>query len=315
MKILITGAGGFIGNVLAQELLKDPSHRLVLTDVVDITLSDEVPHPENATIIKADLFAEAHRVVHADLDAVFLLHGIMSSGAEEDFELGLRVNVDATRNLLDCIRKTRANVRIIYASSIAVYGRPFPESITEGVLPTPEGSYGSEKLICEALINEYTRRGMIDGFSVRLPGITVRPGQPAQAASSFLSGIIREPMANRTCLVPTKDRSKAFWICSPKILVKNLIHILGLPGDVLPRHRRVLNAPGSLVTIQQMRDALAAIGGSDRLRYIEETENTTFDELVQSWPCNFDVSLALSLGLCPAESFEKAVADYLPFCA
>ncbi|KAJ9652256.1 hypothetical protein H2198_008466 [Neophaeococcomyces mojaviensis] len=311
MKILITGAGGFVGQFLANELLQSPSNRLVLTDIVDVARPKCSLHSENAIIIKADLLTESSKVVRHDLDAVFILHGIMSSGAEANFDQGFQVNFDATRNLLDCIRKAKPRIRVIYASSIAVYGRPFADKITEDVFPTPEGSYGCAKLMCETLINEYTRRGYVDGFVVRLPGITVRPGQPAQAASSFLSGIIREPLARKRCLVPTTDRSKSFWICSPHILVKNLIHLLSLPNHALPIHKRALNLPGSLVSIQQMRNALARVGGDDKLNYIDEAENTGFDELVQSWPCNFDVSLALKLGLYPAESFEKAVEDYL----
>jgi nucleoside-diphosphate-sugar epimerase len=313
MKILITGAAGFVGQFLTQELLKDPSNRLLLTDREEFVLPSGSPHPENATIIKADLVTETSKVVHRDLEVVFILHGIMSAGAEANLDMGFRINVDATRNLLDCIRTITPPIRVVYASSIAVYGRPLPESITEDSFPTPEGSYGIGKLICETLINEYTRRGFIYGFSVRLPGITVRPGQPAQAASSFLSGIIREPLAGKKCIVPTKDRSKSFWICSPKSLVVNLIRIMNLSATALPPHKRALNTPGSLVSIQEMRDALARIGGEDKLDYIEEAENTGFDELVESWPCNFDVSLALSLGLCPAESFERAVEDYLKY--
>jgi nucleoside-diphosphate-sugar epimerase len=313
MKILITGAAGFVGQFLTKELLKNPSNRLLLTDREDFVLPSGSLYPENATIVKADLLTETSKVVHHDLEAAFILHGIMSSGAEANFDMGFQVNVDATRNLLNCIRKFTPPIRVVYASSIAVYGRPFPENITEDVFPSPEGSYGIEKLICETLINEYTRRGYIVGFSVRLPGITVRPGQPAQAASSFLSGIIREPLARKKCIVPTKNRSKLFWICSPKVVVLNFICIMSLSATALPLHKRALNAPGSLVSIQEMRDALVRVGGEDKLDYIEEAQNTRFDELVQSWPCNFDVSLALSLGLCPAESFERAVEDYLQY--
>jgi nucleoside-diphosphate-sugar epimerase len=131
MKILITGAGGFIGQFLTQELLKDPLNRLLLTDRVDFLVPSGSRYPENATIVRADLLSEASNVVHRDLKAVFILHGIMSSGAEADFDMGFRVNVDATRNLLDCIRTTAPSIRVVYASSLAVYGRPFPESITE----------------------------------------------------------------------------------------------------------------------------------------------------------------------------------------
>lgn len=311
MKILITGAGGFIGQYLAKELLKNPENKLVLTDISDVSTPPSSRYPQNATCIQADLATESQAVLANDVDSVFILHGIMSSGAETNFNLGQRVNVDATRHLLDCIRNTKPGIRVVYASSIAVYGRPFPNMITEDVYPTPEGSYGSEKVICETLINDYTRRGYINGFSIRLPGVIIRPGPPAQAASSFLSGIIREPLAGKKCIVPTTDRSKAFWVCSVKVLVSNLIHVLDLSGNALPLYKRVLNAPGLLVTVQKMRDTLARVGGQDTLDYIEEVEDTGFGDLVQSWPCNFDVSLAISLGMAPAESFDRAVEDYI----
>ena len=312
MKILITGAGGFIGQYLTRELLSDPDNHLILTDISDPSPPPSSLHPGNATCIKADIQAESASLVQQyAIDAVFILHGIMSSGAEANFDLGFRVNFDATRRLLDNIRSARPGVRVVYASSIAVYGRPFPDRITEDVYPTPEGSYGCEKLLCETLINDYSRRGYIDGFAVRLPGVSVRPGAPAQAASSFMSGIIREPLAGRTCIVPTTDRSRSFWICSPNVVVQNLARLLTVHSDVLPRHKRVLNLPGSLVTIQEMRDALEKVAGRDKLEYIEEAEDDGFGDLVRSWPHNFDVSLALKIGLLPAESFERAVQDYV----
>ncbi|ETS76644.1 hypothetical protein PFICI_12031 [Pestalotiopsis fici W106-1] len=311
MKILITGAGGFLGQMLAKELMNDSNHYLILTDVSAVAPPASLPHTERVTAIQADLYESSSVVVQPDIDAVYILHGIMSSGAEADFEMGFRVNFDATRNLLDQIKSKRPGIRVIYASSIAVYGRPFPDVITEGTYPTPEGSYGNEKLMCETMINDYTRRGYIDGFSIRLPGIAIRPGPPAQAASSFLSAIIREPLASRKCTVPTADRSSPFWVCSPKIAVLNLVRLLTIPSTCLPSHRRAINAPGSLVTIQEMRDALVKIAGEDRLKYVEEAADTRFGKLVQSWPHNFDVSLALSVGLFPAESFERAVEDYI----
>lgn len=311
MKILITGAGGFVGRYLARELLKDPENKLILTDIADFTTPPSSIHPENAICIRADLSKEPQAVLIEKVDVAYILHGIMSSGAEANLDLGLKANVDATRHILDCIRNKGWHIRVIYGSSIAAYGRPFPEKITEDVYPTPEGSYGSEKVICETLINDYTRRGYIDGFAVRLPGVIIRPGPPAQAASSFLSGIIREPLAGKKCIVPTKDRSKAFWVCSINDIVSNLVYILSLAGNVLPLHRRVLNAPGILVTIQEMRDVLAKVAGQEKLDLIEEVEDSTFVDLVQSWPCNFDVSLAISIGLTTTESFEKSVEEFM----
>lgn len=237
----------------------------------------------------------------------------MSSGSEANFDLGLKVNLDATRSLLDCLRNTKPGIRVIYASSQAVYGRPFPDVITEDVFPTPEGSYGAEKLMCEILINDFTRRGLIDGFSLRFPTISVRPGKPSQAASSFISGIIREPLAGKECIVPVKDRSFPSWVCSPKTLIANLLHALTLPGDALPSHKRTVNAPGLSATIQDMLDALAKVGGEDKLKYVKEEHDEPTARILYSWAYNFDNSLALKLGYKPDASFEQAVREYVDF--
>jgi nucleoside-diphosphate-sugar epimerase len=261
MKILITGAGGFLGQFMARELLKNPDHELILTDVVDIPIPAGSKHPHNAKAIKCDLYEDSAKVVDKSLDAAYVFHGIMSAGSEANFDLGMRVNVDATKALLETIRKVKPGMRVIYASSQAVYGPPFPEIVDESVFPHPEGSYGAEKLICEVLINDYTRRGFIDGFSLRFPTISVRPGKPTAAASSFISGIIREPLEGKECVVPVTDRSFPSWVCSPKTLIANLLHALTLKSDALPSHTRTVNAPGLLVTVQDMMDALEKVAG------------------------------------------------------
>jgi len=310
MKILITGAGGFIGQFLARQLLDDPSHQLILTDVIDCPIPKGAKNPQNATVIKGDIFQEIDKLVTKDLQAVYIFHGIMSAGSEANFDLGQKVNVDGTRLLLEKLRHTVPGVRTIYASSQAVYGRPFPDVITEDVFPTPEGSYGAEKLVCEILINDYTRRGFIDGMSLRFPTISVRPGKPTQAASSFISGIIREPMAGKECVVPVKDRSFPSWVCSPRTLINNLVHALTLPSDALPSHKRTVNAPGLLATIQDMLDALEKVGGKDKLQYVKEEDDAELGKILYSWAYKFDNTLALSLGYKPDTSFEQAVREY-----
>lgn len=310
MRILITGAGGFLGQFLARELLNDGTHELILTDVVDVPIPSGAKHPQNAKTIKADLCEDPSKVVDKSLDAAFIFHGIMSAGSEANFDFGMRVNVDATRSVLEAIRHTRPGIRVIYASSQAVYGQPLPDVVTEAVVPTPQGSYGAEKLICETLINEYTRRGFIDGYSLRFPTISVRPGKPTAAASSFISGIIREPMAEKECVVPLKDRSFPSWVCSPKTLIGNLKHALTLPSDALPSHTRTVNAPGILATIQDMMDALEKVGGKDKLKHIKEEHDPTLAAILYSWAYNFDNSLALKLGYKPDSSFEQAVREY-----
>ena len=285
----------------------------MLTDVIDCPIPKGAKHPENAKVIKGDIFQEIDNLVTKDLDAVYIFHGIMSSGSEANFDLGMKVNVDGTKLLLEKIRHTAPGIRVIYASSQAVYGRPFPEKITESTMPFPEGSYGAEKLMCEILINDYTRRGFIDGYSSRFPTISVRPGKPTQAASSFISGIIREPLAGKECIVPVKDRSFPSWVCSPKTLIENLVHTLTLPSDAVPSHTRSVNMPGLLATIQDMMDALAKVGGEDKLQYIKEEHDEDVAKILYSWAASFDNTLALNLGYKPDTSFEQAVQEYMDF--
>ena len=311
MRILITGAAGFVGQHLARELLKDASHSLILTDIVEPAVPRNAKNSGNATCIQADLSSESAKVVTQDLDAAFVFHGIMSSGSEANFELGLSVNVDATRALLDTMRTTCPGVKVIYASSGAVYGQPLPEVVTEAVVPTPESSYGAEKMICEYLINEYTRRGFITGFSLRFPTITVRPGKPTAAASSFLSGMIREPIAGKECVIPVRDREFRAWLCSPRTLVHNLLVALGLPRDALPPHIRALNIPGFAASIQEMMDALAEVGGADKLALLKEQEDPAMKRILLSWAAKYDNSKALALGMKADTSFVEVVRDYV----
>ncbi|KAJ9213935.1 hypothetical protein DTO166G4_4546 [Paecilomyces variotii] len=310
MHILITGAAGFIGQLLARELLNEESYKVTLTDINEPPIPKGVKHPQNARIIKADLLSGADTVVDKSLDAVYAFHGIMSSGSEANFDLGLRVNIDATRSLLDELRKTAPGVRVIYSSSQAVYGQPLPEVVDDSVTPTPQSSYGAEKLICEALINEYTRRGFITGFTLRFPTISVRPGAPTAAASSFLSGMIREPLNGQESVIPLKDRSFKSWLCSPKTLVHNLLFTLTLPADSLPPHIRQINVPGICVTIQEMMDALEKVGGKDKLALLKEEEDASLKAILHSWPTKFDNSQAIKLGFKRDSSFEQAVVDY-----
>ncbi|KAJ5239990.1 hypothetical protein N7468_004609 [Penicillium chermesinum] len=303
MHILITGAAGFIGQLLAKELLNDSTYRVTLTDVQQPPLPKGVAYPQNATTVKADLLSAAKEIIDSSIDAVYAFHGIMSSGSEANFELGMSVNVDATRNLLEALRHTCPGVR-------AVYGQPLPAVVTDSVIPTPESSYGAEKLVCETLINEYTRRKFITGFTLRFPTISVRPGAPTAAASSFLSGMIREPLDGKECVIPIEDRSFASWLCSPKTLVHNLIFTLSIPAESLPPHIRQINVPGICATIQEMMDALEKVGGKDKLALLSEKHDPSLVPILKSWPTRFDNSQAIGLGYKRDSSFEQAVRDY-----
>lgn len=310
MKILITGAGGFLGQWLAKELLKDPSHKLVLNDIFDCPVPKGAQNTQNVQCVKADL-SQDRSVITKDLDVAYIFHGIMSSGSEANYDLGMKVNVDSTRLVLDDIRRVRPGLRVIYASSLAVYGRPLPDVLDETTLPTPEGSYGAEKFMTEILINDMTRRGMIDGFILRFPTITVRPGAPSAAASSFISGIVREPVDGKECIVPIKDRKFPSWVATPKSLIHNLVHTLTLPSDALPSHNRRINMPGNIATVQEMMDALAKVCGQDILKLVKEEHDEPVAKILYSWAFNYSNKFAFSLGYQASPDFETSVREYL----
>ena len=260
--ILITGAGGFVGQELATGLLaSSPDVALTLTDVVKPPIPGSAPdNVSRVKSIQADLTSSQalDELITASnpYDAIYLLHGIMSSGAEANFELGLSVNLDATRSILDKLRATTPGVKVIFTSSLAVYG-PAPKGfvITESNFPSvPSSSYGSQKLMSEILLNDYSRRGFLDGRAVRLPTVTVRAGKPTQAASSFASGIIREPFNGEKAILPV-GKETDIWICSPYTVVKNLIHAKDIPKEAFGDSRTV-NLPGLKVSVQEMLDAL-----------------------------------------------------------
>ncbi|KAK4072930.1 uncharacterized protein Triagg1_5607 [Trichoderma aggressivum f. europaeum] len=312
MKILITGAAGFIGQIVSKALFDDGSHELILTDVIEPSIPRGAKYPQMTQTIQADLVDSPTSVITKDLDAAILLHGVMSSAAEADFDLGYRVNVTATWTLLNNLAKICPGLRVLYASSEAVYGTPVPKhNVTERDITTPEMSYGCQKVICETLINDFTRRGMINGFSLRFPTISVRPGAPSKAISAFLSGIIREPMNGQECVVPLKDRAWRHWMSSPKTLVHNILVALTFPRDALPPHRRVLNMPGFAVTIQDMLNALEEVGGKDKLAFVREEDVPSLKSTLYSWADDFDNSLSLSLGMKQDTSFVDSVKDYI----
>jgi nucleoside-diphosphate-sugar epimerase len=318
-RVLITGAAGFIGQLLAERLLSEPQYQLILTDVIEPPIPARAKNPSHANSIKVDLAdtASLNKLISSSLplDAIFIFHGIMSSGSEANFDLGMKVNLHATQSLLESLRQASSKqdqlIRVIYASSQAVYGQPLPAVIDESVMPTPEGSYGAQKLICETLINDYTRKGFFDGLSTRFPTISIRPGKPTQAASSFLSGMIREPVDGKECIIPLKDRSFRSWLCSPKTLAENLVYALTVDLGKLEKHKRVVNMPGIGVTVQEMMDALAKVAGKEKLELLREETDVDMERILRSWGTEFDNKLAYKLGFREDVSFEQAVRDYI----
>ncbi|KAL4876306.1 Metalloenzyme, LuxS/M16 peptidase-like protein [Aspergillus karnatakaensis] len=302
MSIIITGAGGYVGQELASALLaSNPNTTVTLTDLNEPPIPPSAAqHASRTKCIAADLTSPS--VVDTlftpttNYTTIYLLHGIMSSGAEANFDLGIAVNLDSTRSILERLRKVQPGAKVVFTSSLAVYGlAPKGFVITESNFPPiPSSSYGTQKLTIELLLNDYSRRGFLDGRSVRLPTVTVRAGAPTQAASSFASGIIREPFHGEKATLPV-NRDVEMWICSPYTVMRNLIHAASVPAEAWGDSRSV-NLPGLVVSVQEMLDALEEVGGRERRELVEERYDAAVDAIVQTWSPHFDPERAYKLG-------------------
>lgn len=240
---------------------------------------------------------------------IFHLAAVVSSQAEMNFDLGWRVNVDATRNLLEACRKTNRAIRFVFSSSVAVYGGRLPEAVDDFTAVMPQSSYGMEKAIGELMVNDYSRRNYVDGRVLRLPTICIRPGKPNQAASSFVSSIIREPLngSGAVCPVP---RSLSLWLSSPEIVIKNLLHAGRLEANTLGLSRTV-NLPGIGISIQEMLDALMRNAGEEAVRKVEFREDAAISRIIGSWPSRIDNKRAIDLGFKVDERFDDFILQYM----
>ena len=315
MRVLITGAAGMIGRKLTQRLIADGA--VGGRSITHIDLHDIVaPVAPQAAGISAsahtgDLASPgaAAALVAARPDLIFHLAGVVSGEAEADFELGYRVNLDGTRALYDAVRAAAYMPRLVFTSSIAVYGAPFPAVIPDDYHLTPLTSYGTQKLVGEALLTDYTRRGAFDGIGIRLPTICVRPGKPNKAASGFFSGIIREPLNGQTAILPV-PRSVVHTHASPRSAVGFLIHAAQLDGARIGPHRNLV-MPGVGVTIGEQIEALRTIAGEKTVSLIREEPDPVIWAIVQNWPTRFAAARARELGFVAEESFEDIIRVYV----
>ncbi len=315
MRVLVTGAAGMIGRKLTGRLAATP--RIGGRAVTALDLHDIVPPaaPEiagvAATALTGDLAAPgaAAALAARGPDVVFHLAGVVSGEAEADLELGYRVNLDGTRALFDALRLADGTPRVVYASSIAVFGAPFPDVIPDEFHATPLTSYGTQKLIGEALLADYTRRGFIDGIGIRLPTICVRPGKPNKAASGFFSGIIREPLAGREALLPV-PRSVVHTHASPRSAVGFLLHAAALDGARVGS-RRNLTMPGVAVTVGEQIEALRQVAGEAPVRLIREAPDETIWAIVRNWPTRFAATRARELGFAAETSFDEIIRAHI----
>jgi D-erythronate 2-dehydrogenase len=320
LNILVVGAAGMIGRKLTQRLAADGAlsgARIAQMHLVDI-VAPTAPAASFATKCEAIDVGEgagAPALVADRPDIIFLLASIVSGEAESDFDKGYRVNLDGGRAIYDAIRGENLRSggtyrpRVIFTSSIAVFGAPFPEVIDDEFFTTPLTSYGTQKAILELLLSDYSRRGFFEGVALRLPTICVRPGAPNLAASGFFSNIIREPLAGKSAVLPVAD-SVRHWHASPRSAVGFLLHATTLsPAAIGPR--RALTMPGVSVTVAEQIEALRKIAGDAAVRLIRREPNETIARIVTGWPTNFTAKRALSLGFKVERNFAEIIEAHI----
>jgi nucleoside-diphosphate-sugar epimerase len=305
-KILVIGAAGMIGRKLVERLSRDGN-------AAGLTLQDVVPFDGQKNAVVSDLSApgEAEKLIAGRPELIFHLAAVVSGEAETDFDKGYRVNLDGTRRLFEAIRKLGSDYRprVVFTSSIAVFGAPFPEAIDDEFLSAPLTSYGTQKAICELLLSDYSRRGIFDGIGLRLPTICVRPGRPNQAASGFFSGIIREPLVGEEALLPVAETVR-HWFASPRAAVGFLMHAAELDSVKLGT-RRNLSMPGVSATVGDEIEALRKVAGSDAVKLIRRQPDPAIERIVSGWPQNFAASRARALGFRADSSFEEIIRIHL----
>jgi nucleoside-diphosphate-sugar epimerase len=320
MKIVITGGSGFLGQRVARELLSSGQlndaagypqsiRELVLMDIA--VPADSFPNPKVryaiGDVASPKFIAE---ILSDDTDGIFHLAAVVSGAAEADFDLGMRVNIDGTRSLLEACRHQQKPARFLFASSVAVFGAPLPEVVTDATMPAPQSSYGIQKLIGELLVSEYSRKGFIDGRTIRLPTVIIRPGKPNAAASSFASGILREPLNGVDAICPVEPETE-LWLISPRLAVECLVHGFEVPSEKLGSIRS-LSLPGITVSVKEMVASLERIAGPAAAQRIHWKPDERIKAIIKSWPARFDTSRANSLGFPHDEGgFDRIIDDYV----
>jgi nucleoside-diphosphate-sugar epimerase len=253
--------------------------------------------------------AVLQRVIDRGTSSIFHLAAVVSGMAEEDFDLGMRVNLDATRRLLDACRDSGSRPRLVFASSVAVYGGDLPDTVLETTAVAPQSSYGTQKAIAELLIGDYTRRGFVDGRVLRLPTISVRPGKPNAAASSFASGIVREPLNGVEVVCPV-DPATRLWLLSPASAIACLVAGHDLPAAALGQHR-IVNVPGLSITAGAMVEALERVAGTEVARLVRWERDPRVERIVATWPGAWDTARAEALGFRGDQSFDAVIRQYM----
>lgn len=314
-KVLIIGGGGMVGQKLAHLLNEQP-----LGDTDEVTLFDMMMPENGAPAAKRVLGNVTDRSAFEALvknrpDVVYYLVAIVSGEAETDFDLGWSVNMTAFATFLDVVRKETEKTdgaykpKIVFTSSIAVFGAPFPEKIDDTFFQAPLTSYGAQKAMSELMLSDYIRKGFVEGVSIRLPTICVRPGKPNKAASSFFSGIIREPLNGQEAILPVSDEVR-HWHASPRSAAGFLRHAATLDQTVF-ENRPALNVPGVSCTVAEQIEALREMAGNDVVARIRPEPDPAIIAIVKNWPRNFAPERAKALGFTAEERFHDIIQVYL----
>ena len=311
MKILVTGAAGFLGTRLIRAILSkdsklDKVSRIVAADIAACQIADPRVKVRTGSITET---AFLDSLAEPDVGLVFHLAAILSGQSEAEFETGMRVNVDATRALLEAFRRLDTRPRFVFASSVAVFGGELPAVVADDTALWPQSSYGTEKAISELMVSDYSRRGFVEGISCRLPTVAIRPGKPNSALSSFVSGIVREPLAgiDAVCPVPLDT---PLWITSPGVVTENLIHAAVLDATRLEA-RRSVNLPGITVTPSQLLDSLERVAGPATRKRVRCELDHQMMRVVLTWPGAFEISRPLRLGFVVDRDVDRIVQQYM----
>ncbi|WEX08794.1 D-erythronate dehydrogenase [Chelativorans sp. AA-79] len=319
MHVLVIGAAGMIGRKLVEklagekEILGAEISRLSLVDVVEPPVPPALADLASASAMDISQPGSAEKLAAMRPDIIFHLAAIVSGEAEADFEKGYRINLDGTRALFEAIRlegqKEPYRPRLIFASSIAVFGAPFPQKIGDEFFSTPLTSYGTQKAISELLLSDYSRRGFFDGLGIRLPTICIRPGKPNKAASGFFSNILREPLAGQEAVLPV-DEDVRHWFASPRSAVDFFIHAATLDLEGVGA-RRNLTMPGLSALVGEEIEALRRIAGEKAVRLIRREPDPVIRRIVEGWPTDFDARRAEALGFRAEKSFDEIIRIHI----
>lgn len=311
MKVVLTGAAGFLASRMA-DLLLGPDSPLHVTELVlsDSQLPAQRDDPR-VRLLAVDLSkpGAADQLIDGNTDVLFHMAAVVSGHAEADFDYGFKVNLDATRELLELARKQAPSMKFVFTSTLAVFGGDLPPVVDDNIAVMPQNSYGTAKAISELLINDYSRKGFVDGRIVRLPTVSIRAGAPNRAVTSFASGIIREPLNGVLSICPVPPEQE-IWLTSPRTVVRNIVHAATVPVGALGFWRCV-TLPGICVSVNDMVEALREVAGEETAALVHFEIDETISRMVATFPTKFDISRALRLGFKVDNTFVEFIRAYI----